>query len=253
MNIEEAKILEEYKFPVTEEKIFFSTNDNIKKASTHKSIVRCDTGELISVMKNSYKMISNERIIDSVAEQLEKLNTPFKVDNESSYLDNQQMRLHLTFPELFIQDYESKIFLSILVLNSLDGSLKFSFVPMLLRQICVNGMVARTSLGNVFQKKHTQKLNQIDLIERVEKSFQRLPNAKMRIEELFNTPITRDLKLKVEDRLGATAYKFISEQLKVKKENAYDLYNAATNFASHKANKKNQLSYHNEISSIFRI
>ncbi|MFA8451813.1 MAG: DUF932 domain-containing protein [Bacteroidales bacterium] len=253
MNIEEAKILEEYKFPVSESQLYFPSNDNLKKSQSHKAIVRNDTGELISVMKNSYKMISNERIIDSVTEQLEKLNTPWRIDKQSSYLDNSNMRLHIVFPDLAIQDHESKIFLSLMLINSYDGSEAYSLKKSMLRQICTNGMTARTLLGKEIKQKHTQRIANGNLMENVEGSFKKLPLVKLRIEEMLNTPITRDIKLQIEDKMGTNVSKFVSEQLKTKRDNLYDLYNHLTYWISHLCSKKQQMNYHNEVSTIFQL
>jgi len=253
MNIEEAQILEEYKFPVKEELIYFPSQNNLKRASTHKSIVRSDTGELISVMKNSYKLVSNKRIIDSVTEQLEKLNTPWRIDKQSSYLDNTNMRLHIVFPELAIQDHESKIFLSLMIINSYDGSAAYNLAKSMLRQICTNGMTAKTLLGKQVKQKHTQRIANGNLMENVEGSFKKLPLVKMRIEEMLNTPITKYIKLQIEDRMGTNVSKFVSEQLRTKRDNLYDLYNHLTYWISHICNKKVQMNYHNEVCNIFQI
>ena len=65
----------------------------------YKAIVRQDTNEPISIVKNSYKVVSNETLINKMMHELLTIDTPFKIDSSHSFVNNKQMRLQITFSE----------------------------------------------------------------------------------------------------------------------------------------------------------
>jgi len=66
--------LQEYLFPVEERKVFYE-NEGVASTSSYKSIVHGETGELISIMKDTYNLIPNEQIIVPLMEQLNTLDS----------------------------------------------------------------------------------------------------------------------------------------------------------------------------------
>ena len=70
----------------------------------YKAIVREDTNEPISIVRNSYKIVENEVLINKLMHELLTLDTPFKLDPSHSFVTNNRMRLQITFPEITIKD-----------------------------------------------------------------------------------------------------------------------------------------------------
>ena len=110
--------LSEFMFPIVERPVAvyngqtdFTDWDNPETylPNDYKCVVREDTNEAISIVRNSYKIVPNEELINKLMHELLTLDTPFKVDPSHSFVDNNRMRLQVTFPEITINDSESEI------------------------------------------------------------------------------------------------------------------------------------------------
>ena len=112
----------------------------------HKVILRPDTGEIIAVVRKSYRLITNEDLIMQFYTELRDRQIPAFLDYSHSYVTNRQMRLQITIPELTFEDGDSEITLCIFLHNSYDGSEKVRIVFGVTRLICTNGMVLTDSL-----------------------------------------------------------------------------------------------------------
>ncbi len=117
------KKLWKYLFPVTEREIKYALRDGVLfPTNDYKAIVREDNDKLIAVQKKSYQLVSNAEVIKPVLEQLDELTTEWCIDDSHSFVENNRMRLQVTFPELTLHDGESEIALSLFVHNSYDSS-----------------------------------------------------------------------------------------------------------------------------------
>ena len=93
--------LNKFLFPVEERKVFFADNNNEPvRTKEYKAIIRPDKNKLISVMEDSYKLVSNYEVIMPLLEQLNQLDTRWNFDNSHSYVESKRMRLQVTFPDL---------------------------------------------------------------------------------------------------------------------------------------------------------
>ena len=244
--------LNKYLFPVREDRIFYPNTGGLKTTDEFKSIVRGDTGEIISVMRDTYKLIPNSVIIESLMEQLDGIDCRYVIDKQHSYIDNSKMRLSLILPELKFTDPDSPIFLSVMVGNSYDGSESYSRKFFLNRQICSNGMLAKTFLDET-SRKHTSSFETDELKANLEKSVKKFPFIQYRIEEMLNTKVTKRFREQVDNRLGKTVSDYLDSVEKRGEDNLYDVYHHLTYWASHICNTKHQMNYHNEISRLFNL
>ena len=97
MKIKMENELDKYIFPVTQEKVYYPSDGGLKITEEFKSIVREDTGQIISVMKDSYKLIPNRTIIESLLSQLDKTDCQYIINKQHSYVDNSMMRLSVHY------------------------------------------------------------------------------------------------------------------------------------------------------------
>ena len=123
--------LSEFMFPIAERPVAVHNgqsdftdweNRDTFLPNDYKAIVREDSNEPIAIVKNSYKVVPNETLINKMMHELLTIDTPFKIDPSHSFVNNKQMRLQVTFPEITIRDSESEIALSLFLHNSYDIS-----------------------------------------------------------------------------------------------------------------------------------
>ena len=151
--------LREFCFPVDERRVavddFTSEfvdwgTENSYLQNDYKSIVRDDTNEVISIEKDSYRIIRNETLINELLQFLAVSGEEFKIDESHSFVQNNRMRLMITFPNLTLQDSESDINLSLFLHNSYDMSEGVRFAFGAIRAICQNGMIFGEILGRYY-------------------------------------------------------------------------------------------------------
>ena len=150
--------LSNYFFPISERSISVHSgleDESLLPADKFKAIVRADTNETISIVRDSYKVVENEELIIQLMYQLIHLDSPFKLDPSHSFCQSSRMRLQVTFPELTIRDSESAIALSLFLSNSYDMSEGVKLYFGAIRAICSNGMVFGKVLSK-FYGRHTK-------------------------------------------------------------------------------------------------
>lgn len=256
MTTEIDRKLDPFLFPIIEREVYHEDVQHSKHvpSQAYKAVVRKDTGELISIMNQTYKIVPNSEVIKPLLEQLHKLDTAWYVDSSHSYVQNNQMRLQVTFPELTFHDGKSDIALSLYLTNSADGSLAIKIYFGGLRSICRNGMVYGTILSK-FYGKHTQGISLDNIKEQIENTYQSLPVIQHRIEQLQNTKVDKVLRQSIESKLGKKAYKYVEEQEnEIKKaQNQWILYNLLTYHISHNLEQRMRAQYQLEVSKLFKL
>ena len=108
--------LNQFMFPVTVRPVTVPdgvTGSVYQIPSNYKAIVREDTNEVISIVKNSYQIVRNEELINNLLEELSLLDTSYKIDLSHSFVDNNRMRLMITFPDFTMWDKDSEIALAV--------------------------------------------------------------------------------------------------------------------------------------------
>ncbi len=256
MTTELEKRLEPFLFPVIEREVFHEDafGKSMQPTRAYKAIVRKDTGELISIMNDTYKVVPNSEVIKPLMEQLNRLDTSWYIDSSHSFVDNTRMRMQVTFPELIFHDGRSDIALSLFLHNSYDSSESVRMLFGAIRAICKNGMVFGEVLSR-FYGKHTMGLNITTLKEQVEATYEKVPVIKHRIEQLQNEKVTETLRKTIELKLGKKIMKYVEEQEEENKKarNQWILYNVITYYVSHTIQQRLRASYQLELSRLFKL
>lgn len=257
MTTELEKRLSPFLFPVMEREVFHGDVTNNKSpilTKNYKSIVRKDTGELISIMNDTYKIVPNSEIIKPLMNELNLLDTSWFIDSSHSFVENNRMRLQVTFPELVFHDGRSDVSLSLFLHNSYDGSEGVRMFWGAIRAICKNGMIFGEVLSK-FYGKHTMGLNISNLHEQVEASYEKIPVIKHRIDQLLNEKVTDALRQQVENRLGKKVMKYIEQQEEEhqRAKNLWVMYNLITYYVSHMVEQRLRAGYQIELSRLFKL
>ena len=242
--------LNDFLFPVAEREVLVSDGENNRKTKLYKAIVREDNDRLVSIMKNTYKIIPNSEVIKPLLEELNNLDTNWIIDPSHSFVDDSRMRLQVTFPDLTLNDGRSDIALSLFLHNSYDGSEGVRIYWGAIRAICSNGMVFGTVLSK-FYGKHTKGIELGNIKEQLQSTYDKIPVLKNRIEILQSLSVTKSIKEDVERKLGKTVSKYVAEQKRPK--NQWLLYNILTYYVSHLIEKRLQTAYQIKVSKLFKL
>jgi len=250
--------LNDYCFPVVERKVAVHNGqtEQIDLGNTktflpgdYKAIVREDTNELISVVKQSYQVVPNEMLINQLMGELEKIDTSYEVEDSHSFVENSRMRLQITFPEILINDGTSDIALSMYLHNSYDLSEGVRIFWGAIRGICSNGMVFGKVLGR-FYRKHTKGFKIENLHQELSRTADLLPRVQDRINDLDSKPVSETICESVENELGK---RFAKQALESDHDTQWQLFNAITYLISHVIHQRQRARYQMATSRIFGL
>ena len=240
-----------YLFPVVETSVSFeSTDTTLTPTDKYKAIIREDSGELISIMRDTYKLVPNSEVIKPLVDQLSRLDTRWYIDDSHSFVEHNRMRLQVTFPDLTLNDGKSDIALSLFLHNSYDGSEGIRSFWGAIRGICSNGLIFGKVLSQYYAR-HTSGVEIDNLKERVESTYDQIPVIKQRIEILQNLEVTETLREEVTKSLGTTITKYVEDQ--PEPENRWVLFNYLTWYVSHVIEKRLRAQYQMKISKLFEL
>lgn len=240
-----------YLFPVQEKQVYFEgEGGSTILAPEYKAITREDTGKLISVMNDTYQLVPNAEIIKPLMEQLLSLDSRWIIDPSHSFVQDNRMRLQVTFPDLTFNDGRSDIALSLFLHNSYDGSEGVRMFWGAIRGICSNGMIFGKVLGK-FYAKHTSGIRLDNLSDQVQATYDQIPVIKERIDILQNIGVSKTLQESVDKQLGKTIAKYVQEQ--PKPESQWILYNYLTFYISHVIDQKMRAVYQMKVSKMFAL
>jgi hypothetical protein len=215
----------------------------------YKAIVREDTNELISIVRDSYQIVPNESIINKLMEELDKTNTPFQIEPSHSFVENNRMRLQVKFPEILINDGRSDIALSLYLHNSYDMSEGIRMFWGAIRGICTNGMVFGKILGMIY-KRHTSGFELENLNTELSRMSELMPRIQNRITDLDSRPVTTVIREEVEKDLGK---KVAAQIFQSDYESQWKLFNAITYLVSHVIQQRYRARYQMATSRIFGL
>ncbi len=245
------KKLWKYLFPVQEKGVYFEGEDGTAVLTPeYKAITREDNGKLISVMNNTYQLIPNSEIIKPLMEQLHNLDSQWIIDPSHSYVEDNRMRLQVTFPDLTFYDGRSDIALSLFLHNSYDGSEGVRMFWGAIRGICSNGMIFGKVLGRYYRK-HTSGFQLDNLVEQVQMTYDQIPVIKERIDILQNIGVSKTLAESVEKQFGKSVAKYVQEQ--PSPESQWILYNYLTWYISHIVDVRMRAAYQIKVSKLFGL
>ena len=254
MNKTIERELDGYLFPVAERAVYVDDDSTYRKTKHYKAIVREDNGKLVSIMKDSYQLVPNKEIILPLVDELSKFDSKWIVDPSHSFVQDDQFRLMITFPDLTFSDGRSDIALSLFLSNSYTGISAVKLIFGSIRLICSNGAVYGSILKQIYRK-HTSGFEVKNLREQIESTYQKIPVIQHRIEILQNTNVTKKMRRDVEDHLGKHVIKYVTEQEKQfkKAENLWALYNLITYYISHQVDLRMRAAYQLDTSRLFKL
>lgn len=252
MNSVIERKLSRFMFPVEERKVYVEDflKGKLNRTREYKAIFHKSKNKLISIMKDSYKVVPNSEVILPLMEELHTLDTRWVIDASHSFVMNNRMRLQVTFPDLTMNDGRSDIALSLFLHNSYDGSEGVRMYWGAIRGICSNGMVFGQVLSRYYHR-HTQGIEIKNLKGELGRTYDSVPVIKERIEILKHLEINDTIKNEVEEKLGKGMSKYVSEQSHP--INQWMLYNILTYYISHIVMQHMRAQYQFQVSRIFKL
>jgi len=253
--------LKDFCFPVAERRVavddFTSEfvdwgNENTYLKNDYKSIVRDDTNEVISIVKDSYRIIRNETLINELLQFLAVSGEEFCIDDSHSFVQSNRMRLQVVFPNLTLQDSESDINLSLSLENSYDMSVGVRFYFGAIRAICTNGMIFGDILGRYYSK-HTSGFSLEDFSEKLDEAKEHFPAIQQRISMLENMPANDQLVEGVSNKISKRLADQITEEMDINRMSQWQLLNRVTNYISHDVDKPHRARHQRSVSQIFGL
>lgn len=251
--------LRPFLFPINERGVGYEDYPNelfpvatLKATDKYKSIVREDTNKLISIMPETYKVVSNREVIYPVLDFLDRYDNKWTIDDSHSFVDSKRMRLQITFPDLIVNDGSSDVALSLFLHNSYNGAEGVRGFWGGIRGICTNGMVFGKPLGS-FYHRHTSGIDLSKLQQQLESTSSKLPVIEQRIKILQSIESNSQQLKEVEQKLGKKAFSFVEQNFDLTTQSQYVLLNILTNYVSHQIQSHLRARYQQQISNIFNI
>lgn len=227
-------------------------NEDTFLPNGYKAIVREDTNEVISIVKDTYKIVTNSDLIDALLRQLATCGQSFKIDPSHSFASNERMRLQITFPELRLRDRESDIALSAFIHNSYDQSEGVRFYFGAIRAICSNGMVFGTVLSKYYSR-HTKGFSFENLGEMLAEARQYFPEIQERINRLEVLRVDEQLVEHVSEKISKRLAEQAIAQEEIGRITQWQLLNRLTNRISHEMEPHLQARYQDKVSKVFAL
>ena len=245
--------IEDFFFNVAEESIYRNNKGSYTDIKDYKGIYREDNNKLISVVSNNYKLIPNKDIILPLLDDLSNLDSKWILDKSHSFVNNKRMRLQLTFPDLLIDDNESKSSLSLFIHNSYDMSEGVRLFWGGIRQICTNGMVFM-KISEKFYSKHSKNVEIINMHEKIKKTYDEIPSIQRRIQ-ILNDISANESKLinNIEKEYGKGISKYVDDEVQGKQLSMWQLYNIITYYISHYVALEQKAKYQIKTSRLFEL
>jgi hypothetical protein len=243
--------IKSFYFPVEEQDV---TLVNGYRANGYKAIVANpqDSPQLVSIVKNSYKLVPNQALITPFMEEIASLKTRWFIDTSHSFVEANRMRLQITFPDVYASDKESKIPLSVYLHNSYDQSEGIRMFWGAIRAICSNGMIMGDVLGKYYAR-HTKGF-QAEMIHRqFDDIAENIHRVESRIQLLDEMPVNLEILEKVQQALGKRRLEEIIATDTLPDISQWDLYNMITWLISHQVEKPARAELQLKTSLVFAL
>jgi hypothetical protein len=227
--------LDDFYFPVEEQpiKLLNDTPWN-SKIDGYKAIVTPDSGDnnVISVVKDTYKLVRNRELIEPFAEQVSKLGVRWKIDPSHSFCKTNRMRLQVTFPDILLKDNDSDIALSLFLHNSYDQSEGVRLFWGGIRSICTNGVVFGNLLGS-FYGRHTNGFSFEDIYKHFGDASDKIQSVQATIKSMESREVDEQTMDKLQKALGKRRMQEIISTDRVPDKSQWELLNDITYYISH--------------------
>ena len=223
----------------------------IKEETGHKFIVRKDTGDILSCVTNTYKIVTNSSIIDAAQPVLKESGAV--LTEAESFSNGARSTWTWKIPDIKVKvDKKDYLNPTITLKNSYDGSVQLHILAGAFRLICSNGLVVGTTISNKMNKHSIYNLN----LDKIEESIKDTVDS---IQTIFSKDFPKLVETKVEPNHVHNLIKMfpdftierLTQYLLAHKVHTYwDLLNAATWVATH-VMKRNYETTHKLESKIY--
>ena len=253
-------------FNVQKANLFAEINDiglhgrhGCKQVDNRKALINTKSGKIMSIVSDSYKVVTNEEIFSSFCKNIEDAN----IDTDGATVNVRQTStgsramVDFTFPahKISVDGDNSATALQFCALNSFDGSTRYVAKAGGLRMKCMNGQIVGNIIG-AYSSLHTKALDVdlgADVISKMLKDFdtsKQYWNRMMQVGVRDNIAYHVIVKfLGIKEYEGAPARpirknkrfdELVGLWAQYRRElgdNAYALYNALTHYISHQPKK----------------
>lgn len=226
-----------------------------KRVSDYKAIVAPqDDGSqhVISVVRNSYKLVHNRELIEPFLENISQLGTRWKIDRSHSFCSLNRMRLQVTFPDVAFHDGESEVPLSLFLHNSYDQSEGVRCLWGGIRAVCTNGMVFGNILGK-FYARHTSGFDFGGVEKQFDDATAKIKSLRSHVRQLDYKPVDQPLMDKLQKALGKRRLQEINSTDRVPDVSQWHLLNDITHFISHDVAKPKRAALQMKVSDVFAL
>jgi len=238
-----------------DDKELLSTNVNrwLRERSEPR-MIRAWNGQLLALLSNKYRIIDNYDAANAILRYATNWDNPHNrriLTTHHMYVTMKMMSIEVYSPDIYVTDPDKpddKYFLGISARNSEVGYTAFVVEPLLVRQICTNGLIAGTSYrqvhigsaadeGDVWTN-NTKTLENMTTISKIkditEWAFNK-DNAQIIVEKL-SSKRNEPIKPQWVDRTSS-AFGFTDEENKliwdqIRENNKYDFIQAVTSTAN---------------------
>lgn len=249
--------MDDYIFPIEERSIDLSERLNPRdyrrppdSETEYKVLLRPDTGEIISVVRKSYRLITHKELIDTFFADLKERGIPAFADYSHSYVTNRQMRLLITLPDINFEDGESEISLAVFLHNSYDASSPVRIVFGAIRLICENGMVLTESMTEHTIRHITGAKVEAIVARAVAAMIDEWSIVENKVKTLALTPFDVELYERIDKRMGKSWSKYLRSQ---QAESMWDAYNAITSHISGELAIEDRARHQQNVSRVFGL
>ena len=210
----------------------------------YKFITREDTGEILSCMTDSYRLVTNESIIKAAEPIIKKHGG--KVKEVSIFSNGRSVHMKWHFPKHLVKiGKQDELTPEIVVGNSYDGTLGVNIMAGAFRLICLNGAVIGI-VASRYKNKHIKSNISFDDFDEV--ISETMDKTKVIFKEEF--PVLQGTNFKdkhVIDFLQMfplQANEMVTQALIANSPKSFwDLFNVGTNVLSHHMNRTSQSTH----------
>jgi hypothetical protein len=220
-----------------------------------KAVVQGDT--LIQVLDRHTKIISDERVWDTIIPILERRHIPFIVDPVNTSVIPTRLMMHIVFIDTHMWDGQSKISLSLWVYNSYDKYFAFKWRFGTYRWTDSSASYAGWKLLKATHYRGDSKKSSLakqHFESALTYALKLYPAMQQKINELRQQQPTEPFK---QAMIKAMPYKFgkiwRDDNLEEKVITAYDLYTELTRFISHYAYDHLKPFLYKKVSEVFEL
>lgn len=246
--------LERYFFPVAESHIALA-DASLPEIDGYKAIItpqQDGQSKVISVVKDSYKLIPNRELIEPFLEQVSSLHVRWRIDSSHSFCEHNRMRLQITFPDIQLWDEDSQIPLSLYLHNSYDQSEGVRLYWGAIRAICSNGMVFGSLLGS-FYSRHTRGFELKNIHLQFDKAMAKVADVQEHITGLRSKPVTDALVEDLQKSLGKKRLAEVMMTDRTPDASQWALLNDITHYISHRVEKPRRGDLQLAVSKVFAL